>query len=232
MSSHTFRATDCLGISVTRADYEDGDITLTIDTDDGEITIDCGRFQVDADQLRGELELALVQAREILNDWEDRPDEGDGYVTEERGEFLPSLSGKRLWKGRHGFPSREIAVYELARAMAEAGYYPNAWYVNERGNTDAIDDAVGAWHGDDGKLKPLPGVRHEAGDTVSLAGDDWPTWTVDADYGDMGVMVRTQGDPDVRTLASHDDLSPYGDDDDDEESATDSEGYGTSPQAV
>lgn len=212
MSNNQFHADEALSISVEREDDESGLIVLTISANNDVITIYTGRFQEDADQLRGELEGATDQARTIHDDWEDQPDnERDGFVSDGRDGYDVSLEGSHIGT----YKSHDIAVYELASAMAAGGIFPNAWSVNERGNTDAIHDQVGAWL-DEGKLKPAPGAKYGRGADVRVSDEDWQHWVVDADYGDMGVVVHTYGDPSVNMLASHDRLQPYEDDEEDE----------------
>lgn len=73
------------------------------------------------------------------------------------------------------YPSCDIATYELARQMADSGYFPNAWYHDDQGNAEPIHDAIAALLDDDhDQLKPLPGARYKQGDVIALAGDNWP----------------------------------------------------------
>jgi hypothetical protein len=181
---------------ITRADDEYGAITLKITTDSGdEVEIECGRLHTDMDELHGALANATLDASAMLADWEDRPDEFDAYVTEDRGTYRAVMEGTHRpanWR-EPGYPTREIATYELAKLMVESGCYPNAWYQNERGNTDDIGAEVYAFQ-EDGetelKLKPLEGVQFSEGDTVMFASDPYEgTWTVEADYGTLGLIL-------------------------------------------
>lgn len=142
---------------------------------------------------------------------EDLPGENDGWVTLDGGRYYVTL-GQSEPAGQlcGGFPVRAVAVYELARMMADRGEFPAAWISGEHGPAaEGIDSEVRAYCDEVGdKLKPLPGTRYVDGAAVSLAGDDWPAWIVDRDYGDLGVMIHTEGDPDVATLATHDRLTP------------------------
>jgi hypothetical protein len=199
-------------IHVERADDEYGSIILKIESQTETITMDAGQLQGDAEILRDALRDALNDVEEILTDWEDRPDEEDGYVTEDRGGYLVQLSGSAPDSmPRDGYPSRDIAVYELARLMTEHGYFPNAWFVNERGNTDQIGSEIGGMLNEsaDG-VKPLKGVQYEEGeivceDTGALC---WPM-VVDRDYGRLGLMLYTSGDPSITEFVEHEDRSRW-----------------------
>lgn len=142
-------------IEPVRTDDEWGSIVVTITTDNDTITIGCGRFYDDAVTLRDSLASALSQAESIVKDWQDLPDaDGDGFVFEDRGRYYVQLEGS-TWQDGHfparndrsnwrpqGYPSRDIAEYELARAMIDAGCFPNAWYQNERGYQEDIGESV------------------------------------------------------------------------------------------
>jgi hypothetical protein len=201
-------------IHVTREDDEDGSIILKIESQTETITMDAGRFQGDAEILRDALRDALSDVEEILKDWEDRPDEeNDGYVGEGRhGGYLVRLAGDTPeGMPRDDYPSRDIAVYELARLMAEGGYYPNCWYVNDHGNYEEIGSEVGAYVTNNEEsggwdLKPLEGVQYEEGeivceDTGALC---WPM-VVDRDYGRLGLMLHAHGDPGITEFVEHED---------------------------
>ena len=62
----------------------------------------------------------------------------DDYVIQDarRGLGHEVYQGRRLF-GR--FETKLDAVHEINAAMQAAGFYPNVWYVNERGNTDLLD---------------------------------------------------------------------------------------------
>jgi hypothetical protein len=94
--------------------------------------------------------------------------------------------------------------------MTDRRLYPDAWHVSEGGNHESIGSHIFTHLIDDqDKLRPPPGAKYSQGDVVSLAGHGWPTWVVDGDNGEYGVMTRAQGDPAVTHLAAHDDLTPY-----------------------
>lgn len=187
---------------LTRKDDETGDIILTITTEDGEVEINCGRFSSDADALHRDLQDVTEGAKSLVDDWEDRPDEFDGYVTEDRGGYrvvMESTHRPANWR-EPGYPTREIATYELAKLMVESGCYPNAWYQNERGNTDFIGEEVYAFQ-EDGetelKLKPLEGIQFSEDDTVIFTSDphqDPVLWNVEADYGTLGLILSSYGE--------------------------------------
>lgn len=210
MSKHEFYATEDLGISIERTDDESGDIIMTVTANGGEITINCGPALDDAWQLHDELNKATQVAFDLRDNWENRPDEEDGYVFSGRDGYFAKLSGTQAGP----FPSQDVATYELARMMATADFFPDSWWQNERGTLSSTVDAVGAYL-DDGKIKPLDGVRFADGDEVLVPAEDWRHWVVDHDYGNLGVMVHTYGDSSVNMLATHDQLQPY--DEDDEE---------------
>jgi hypothetical protein len=189
---------------ITRTDDESGDIMLVIDVEDedGDVEINCGRFSSDADALLGALQDAAKEAKSLADDWEDRPDEFDGYVTEDRGTYRVVMESTRRpanWR-EPGYPTREIATYELAKLMVESGCYPNAWYQNERGDTDDIGAEVYAFQ-EDGPdaltLKPLEGVEFSEDDTVIFTSDPYQDpvqWTVVADYGTLGLILSSYGE--------------------------------------
>lgn len=97
----------------------------------------------------------------------------------------------------HGkYPSQDIAEYELARVMAESGVFPNAWYVNDRGNTDNISESLRKYHDEGGdKLLPLRGVEYEDGADITA---DGLSASVVRDYGDMGIVYVLSGDDEER----------------------------------
>lgn len=123
-----------------------------------------------------------------------RPDD-DGFVSLDRDGYHVSLAASH----RGVYPTREIAVYELARNMASMGHFPPAWIEGEHGPAaESIDDEVRAFHDENGdQVKPLPGVRFEPGDLVTVDNDDWKSWVVTADYGHLGLILHTEGDPSV-----------------------------------
>ena len=211
MAQITLDALETLDIKAQRTDDEDSDVLLVIRTDEGTVRVRVGRTADDADRLTEALNKAQGQAAEVGDNWDDRPDRYDGYVTLDRGRWFVTFSQQSpAGQPRNGYPTCEIATYELAKMMAAAGEFRSAWAENEHGPTErAINDEVRAFHDEGGdQMRPLPGVRYEDDDVVALIGDDWPTWVVERDYGELGVMVYTRGDPDVYALAQHDALIP------------------------
>lgn len=181
-------------IEVTREDDEAGTINLIINgADDTCIVIDCGRFFDDLSELRTSLENATEEAGSLIEGWEDRPDDEDGYVGFGRDSYYASLSQKACVapyaSPRDGFLTRDIATYHLAEAMAESGYFPNAWYEEERGGHTDISESVRAFHDEGGtSLKPLPGVTFEEDDEVMVDGE---YATIVFDYGaELGIVYR------------------------------------------
>lgn len=182
-------------ITVERTTDEFGILWLKINTEDGtKVRIQCGRFNEDAYNLKRELEEAAAYVQlEIIEGWEDRPDDSDAYVFCDRGYYYARL--ERDYVGP--FPTREIATYELAALMSKQGYYPNAWYEGERGGYDDIGDEVRAFHDEGGDgLKSLIGVQYEPGDEVIVRPDAMfpDVYTVAKDYGHLGITLRTYDD--------------------------------------
>jgi hypothetical protein len=177
------------------ARHEDGDVQLLIRADGTCVRVRIGRTYEDACTLAENLaRLAQQITTEIVEAWEDIPDEFDGYVTFDRGRYHVSLEGANVG----GYPCREVAEIELARAMVTRGAYLNCWYINDRGITDAIDDTIRSWHDQGGDaIKPLTGVQYQPGDRVWDAAMDWP-YVVTGDWGLAGVEIHTEGDPSVR----------------------------------
>lgn len=210
----TLNADDTLEISTVRSDDELGALTMKIVTNDGEVTIQLGRFHDDACTTR---DILLAAAKEIESDiiegWEDRPDEHDAWIFDADREpgYYVRLEGS-LWDGdvlvphnaeRHVRPflTMDIACYELARAMSDRGYFPNVWHENERGNTWAMDEEVRKFHdeGGDGVVE-LEGVTFEEGAEIIVKSRyqtgpmTWETTderaTVVKDYGTLGIVYR------------------------------------------
>lgn len=133
---------------------------------------------------------------------DDGPTPFDGYVS-----LGTSPGGGTGWhvrlsaRLRGSFPAERIAYYELARAMAETGEFPAAWMEGEHGpSVRSIDAEVRAFHDEGGDgLLPLPGTRFASGDLVIDIEGGWP-YEVIFDYGDLGVYVHAQGDPDVTAV--------------------------------
>lgn len=190
--------------SVNRA--EDGQVVLTIVTgvQGGDvILINVGDNEETASTLHEQLDDTSAHlAREILDGWQDTPDpENDGWVSFYDGKYSVSLGRPR---DITYYPTMDIAVYELAALMAEAGYFPNAWYQNSRGITENIDTRVRAFHDEGGdKMLPLAGVEYQPGDQITYGpGDAAPgivePRTVVRDYGAMGIIL----DGEYRTYVS------------------------------
>ena len=215
MAQITLDALETLDIKAQRTEADEdgnGDVLLVIRTDEGTVRVRVGQTTDDADRLEVTLRKAAGQASEVADTWEDRPDRYDGYVTLDRGRWFVTFSQQSpAGQSRSGYPSSEIAIYELARMITERGEFINVWSEGEHGpSSRPIGDQVYAHIDENDQLRPLPGVRYEDGDLVTLTTDDWPTWVVDHDYGELGVMVHTEGDPDVYALALHDVLIPAG----------------------
>lgn len=196
---------------VKRADSERGEIIIQLEVGSDTVTFEAGEFVSDADALVGALRSLTEDAEQIQKDWEDRPNnETDGFVAEQRGGYSASLEGT---VAGYDFPSRDIATYELAKLMADSGTFPDAWYQNERGNTDNIGEEVRKYSdAGRGKLLPLEGVKYAEGDTVLIGTYDYP-YVVDRDYGKLGVMLHISGDPSITEFEQHENLRPYNDDD-------------------
>ncbi len=65
----------------------------------------------------------------------DVPQVDDGYVSEgSSGPLLVQLDSRVIGSA----PDVETAFKILARAMRETSYWPNLWYVNERGNMEQV----------------------------------------------------------------------------------------------
>jgi hypothetical protein len=185
---------------------EDGDVTLTIQAEGTTIRLGVGRIYDSASLLAQSLHhLAEDLDEDILDGWKDVPDDGDAYITAERGRYWVSLEGTRVGD----YPSQDVAELELARAMVAGGVFPNAWFVNDRGNTEDINDHVRRWHDEGGDaMAPIDGVQYQPGDRVRYAGMDWPHIVV-GDWGPSGVEIHTAGDPSIRAhVTDRDELQP------------------------
>jgi hypothetical protein len=198
---------ESLDMSVTRDEAETGEITLTLTTENGTVEITMGRTQDDAADLANQLYLAMEQAAGVRDNWHDIPDEGDGYITLDRGNYYVRLNTVPPEdQPEHGYPDEHVAMYELAKLMTERGDFPPAWAEGEHGpSVREINDEVRAFHDQSGsQLRPLPGVRYSHG--AHVIADDWPS-AVRADYGDMGVLLYPSGVPGEDTLFPHDQLT-------------------------
>lgn len=213
-------------IDAVRECDELGSINLTIKGEDGtSVEIFVGRYEDDAMSLRDMLHACADDIdRSIITGWEDVPDEYDAFVSFDRDGYYVSIEGM-LWDGamlvsqsnsRHirPFPSREIAEYELACAMNASGIYPNAWFVNDRGNTFNIAEDVRKHEEADGRLRTPAGVVFEDDQEVMV--DGWRAYVV-KDYGDMGVIYVLSGDDTRHFTEDHESLVPVVDDDEEED---------------
>lgn len=192
--------------SITVAQGEDNIIVLTITGEDGiEIRANCGRFHHDAENLREMLNTAHDAAVMIDRNWEDLPDEDDGYVFFDRGSYFVQLSGKRFGNEK-GYPSRDIATYHLAEAMSEAGNFPNVWIEGIDNGAIAIDDDVRKFHDEGGtNLLPLEGKRFD--DDAEVMADGWRCYVV-KDYGKLGVTYVLAGDDTIHFTEDNTTLTP------------------------
>jgi hypothetical protein len=189
MANIELNALEILDIQAWRTEDEYGDVTLIIKTDDGTVRVRCGRTADDADRLTGALATATGQAGKVADDWDERPDENDLWVTLDRGRYWLSWAGET----RHAYPDRQVAIYEAARWMAERGEFPNAWVTGEHGPATAdIGAEVRAFHDEGGShLLPLAEVEYEPGDLVRYDGD---LMEVVTDYGTLGIWLAVAGD--------------------------------------
>ena len=63
------------------------------------------------------------------------PDEDDGFIDDGRGDrYDVSFAGKHI--GTRG--NMDAAVGLIVNEMKASQYWPNVWYVNERGNTTLL----------------------------------------------------------------------------------------------
>jgi hypothetical protein len=174
--------------------HPDGDVQLQIRAAGADVHITIGDRYDDVSLLAASLHhLADDVDEDILDGWQDTPDEFDGYITFDRGRYHVSLDGTRVGD----YPSQDAAEIELARAMADGGVFPNAWCITDHGTTVAINDDIRRWHDEGGdQLTPLPGVQYQPGDRVWYADVDWP-YRVVGDWGPAGVEIHTDGDPSI-----------------------------------
>ena len=171
-----------------------GDVILSVLTQNVQVEINVGRSLEDVQNMVDDLgETAGAALSDILECWEDTPEDRDGYVTLYRLMYAVQLD---LLDGGM-YPTQDIATYELARMMANAGWFPNAWYQGQVGYDD-INTDIKAFLTDDQdkpRLKPLDGVVYDDGDTVMLDGTCGTPCTVVRDYGKLGVMMHVEGYP-------------------------------------
>ncbi|HLL66442.1 MAG TPA: hypothetical protein VK453_11935 [Micromonosporaceae bacterium] len=184
----------------------DGEVELHLRVAGLSVRISVGNLHEDVSLLAESLaDLAADVRADILDGWQDTPDEDDGSITVDRGRYHVSLDGTRVGE----YPSRDVAEIELARAMAAGGVFPNAWFVTDHGNHVDINDEIRRWHDTGGdQMAPLTGVQYQPGDRVRYAHIDWPCIVVQ-DWGPAGVEVHTDGDPAVRAhITDRDELHP------------------------
>jgi len=136
---------------------------------------------------------------DVLDGWQDMPDEYDAYISFDGGRYYASLEASRVGD----YPSQEVAEIELARAMVAAGAFPNAWFVNERGNYHDIGEDIRRWHNEAGDgMAAIEGIQYQPGDRVRYVGIDW-SCVVIADWGTVGgVEIHAHGDPTVRAYVT------------------------------
>ena len=183
-----------------------GDVALTIRADNTTITVSIGRVYDSASLLAQSLHhLAEDLDNDILDEWEDTPDEFDAYITADRGRYHVSLEGTRVGD----YPSQDVAEIELARAMVTGGVFPNAWYINDHGNSLDINAHIRRWHSDAGDaMAAIDGMQYQPGDRVWTSDMDWPHIVV-GDWGPAGVEIHTEGDPTIHChTTDRDELRP------------------------
>jgi hypothetical protein len=173
----------------------DGDVVLDVRAEGVSIRVHVGGNYDDVSLLAESLRhLADDVVENILDGWQDVPDEFDASITVDRGRYHVSLEGSRVGD----YPSRDVAEIELARAMVTGGVFPNAWYVDERGYHVDINADIRRWHTIGGDaMAPLDAVQYKPGDRVWFVDTDWP-YVVDGDWGPAGVEIHTDGDPSIR----------------------------------
>jgi hypothetical protein len=149
-----------------------GDVELEICANAHAVRITIGDLYEDVSLLAESLRhLAEDVERDILDGWEDTPDESDAYISVDHGRYHVSLEEVRVGD----YPTRDVAEIELARAMVAAGTFPNAWFINERLIHLDINDDIRRWHNEGGdQMIPLPEVQYQPGDRLRHAEMDWP----------------------------------------------------------
>lgn len=214
--------------SVKRETDQYGSVVFTLHAGGEYVNVNVGNTQEDVDSLAEALEdLAREIRDDILDGWVNTPDEEDGYVGVDRYGYYAQLSRKSIdspWtygRNRNVFPTREIAVYALAEASANAEYFPNMWYQDERGYQEQINAEIYALQDDTSEpgktlMNPLAGVIYKEGERVDIDGG-WP-YVVDRDYGsNLGVMLHCDGDPSMIEHVMHESIKPYDDEEEDSE---------------
>jgi hypothetical protein len=173
----------------------DGDVTLTIRAERTTIHLSVGRLHDSASLLAQSLHhLAEDVDSDILDGWEELPDEYDAYISVDRGRYHVSVEGTHVGD----YPSQDVAEIELARAMVTGGVFPPAWFINDHGNYHDINEHIRRWHDDGGDaMAPIEGVQYQPGDRVWYVEMDWP-YIVIGDWGPAGVEIHTEGDRSIR----------------------------------
>ena len=153
-------------------------------------------------------------------DYDDEtPHPNHGFVTLDARpgyqDYRVTLRGQEIG----GYHTREIAIYELARAMAGDEEFTPAWITGEHGPAaESIETEVYAHYefsGSEGTLIPLEHTRYGPGDLVIVEGQDWQPWVVTGDWGDLGIQLHALGDESVACFidgADLDDVQPVRDD--------------------
>jgi hypothetical protein len=187
---------------------EDEEIVLTLKADDGVVEVSAGRSHDDAVVLEGLLADAHRQAKTLMDEWVETPDEYDGFIYLDRSGWGAQLEGVNV-PGGQGFrpgelPCREAALYALAKAMADQGSFPAAWY-QERGISVEIDSEIRAFHDKGGSkmLDPLPGQQYHEDDEIQVADGDGGWWNANVVF-DTGHCV-------VYVLSGDDEIHHYED---------------------
>lgn len=151
----------------------DGEVQVQVRAGGVDVRITIGSLYDDMSLLAASLHhLAEDVDEEILDGWQDTPDEFDGYISFDRGRYHVSLDGTRVGD----YTSREVAEIELARAMVAGGVFPNAWFITDHGNTVAIDEDIRRWHDEGGdQMAPLPGMQYQPGQRSGTPTSTGPT---------------------------------------------------------
>lgn len=123
---------------------------------------------------------------------EDSPEDDDGWVILDNGRYYIRWDDQEQ---AQTYPTREIAIYELAALAAKVGVFRRAWLTGEHGPavmeiTDDVQKYYPHEHGS--TLQELP-ARYAPGTPVTYQGDDW---VIRRDYGPLGVVLSASEVPD------------------------------------
>ncbi|MEV6527156.1 hypothetical protein AB0M43_35020 [Longispora sp. NPDC051575] len=166
---------------------DEGRLQIRLDADGTTITLVMTTLRDDAARVAEDLRELAGSVDALIENWEPSPDPYDAFVA-------PALNGYELRLNCElvgVYPTREIAEYELDRAMHRDGYIPDAWLLDERGGHTLLPAA------DTRPPDPLPGAEYAVGDLVRCA--DRPfVWRVLGDWGALGVEVQVVEDPETR----------------------------------